>query len=75
MLTHKMVAKVLNNYEIYRHQLTPNAIVRFAVLIWVVRRQGARAKPSNKLSNNSRCYHFVYRKDLKLLMLAYRTKW
>jgi hypothetical protein len=30
----KMIGEVLDNYEIYLHQLTPNAIVRLNVFIW-----------------------------------------
>jgi hypothetical protein len=39
---HKMIAKVLQRYEVYMHQLTPNAIVRLNVFIWGVRSQGGR---------------------------------
>jgi hypothetical protein len=35
-----MIGEVLNNYEIYLHQLTPNAIVRFSIFIWALRSQG-----------------------------------
>jgi hypothetical protein len=37
---HGMIADVLENFEIYLHQLTPNAIVRLSVYIWVLRSQG-----------------------------------
>jgi hypothetical protein len=30
---HGMIADVLENFEIYLHQLTPNAIVRLSVFI------------------------------------------
>jgi hypothetical protein len=36
----KMIGEVLENYEIYLHQLTPNAIVRLSVFIWALRSQG-----------------------------------
>jgi hypothetical protein len=32
----EMIGEVLNNYEIYLHQLTPNAIVRLRVFIWAL---------------------------------------
>jgi hypothetical protein len=32
----KMIGEVLQNYEIYLHQLTPNAIVRLSVYIWAL---------------------------------------
>jgi hypothetical protein len=35
----EMIGEVLDNYEIYLHQLTPNAIVRFSVFIWALRSQ------------------------------------
>ena len=44
---YKMIAKILQRYEVYMHQLTPNAIVRLSVFIWVVRSQrGVAALPS-----------------------------
>jgi hypothetical protein len=30
----EMIGEVLDNYEVYLHQLTPNAIVRLSVFIW-----------------------------------------
>lgn len=38
-----MISKVLKKYEIYMHQLTPNAIVRLSIYIWTVRSQGVSA--------------------------------
>jgi ssDNA-binding replication factor A large subunit len=34
---HEMIGEVLKNFEIYFHQLTPNAIVRLSVYIWALR--------------------------------------
>jgi hypothetical protein len=87
----KMIGEVLDNYEIYLHQLTPNAIVRFSVFIWALRSQGmdpnaeafcrvhelhyqTKAKEDG-LHENFGCYNFAYRKDMKALVLSYRTKW
>jgi hypothetical protein len=39
-LLHEMIGEVLDNYEIYLHQLTPNAIVRLNIFIWALRSQG-----------------------------------
>jgi hypothetical protein len=36
----EMIGEVLDNYEIYLHQLTPNAIVRLNIFIWALRSQG-----------------------------------
>jgi hypothetical protein len=36
----EMIREVLENYEIYLHQPTPNAIVRLSVFIWALRSQG-----------------------------------
>jgi hypothetical protein len=33
----EMIGEVLKNFEIYLHQLTPNAIVRLSVFIWALR--------------------------------------
>jgi hypothetical protein len=34
---HDMIGEVLKNFEIYFHQLTPNAIIRLSVYIWALR--------------------------------------
>jgi hypothetical protein len=39
---YKMIAKVLQRYEVYMHQLGPNAIVCLSVFICVIRSQGGR---------------------------------
>jgi hypothetical protein len=36
----EMIREVLDNYDIYLHQLTPNAIVRLSIYIWALRSQG-----------------------------------
>ncbi|MCL1440834.1 hypothetical protein M3J45_26040, partial [Enterobacter hormaechei] len=36
---HGIIAEILNNFGIYFHQLTPNAIVRLCVYIWTLRSQ------------------------------------
>jgi hypothetical protein len=36
----KMLVEVLKTFEIYLHQLTPEAIVRMGVFIWAMRSQG-----------------------------------
>jgi hypothetical protein len=36
----EMIVVVLKNFEIYLHQLTPNAIVRLSVYIWALQSQG-----------------------------------
>jgi hypothetical protein len=42
---HEMIGEVLDNYEIYLHQLTSNAIVRLSVFIWQRRRRlGEKSK-------------------------------
>jgi hypothetical protein len=37
---HKMVVAVLKKFNIYLHQLTPNAIVSLWIFIWVVQSHG-----------------------------------
>jgi hypothetical protein len=88
---HRMIADVLENFEIYLHQLTPNAIVRLNVFIWALRSQGAEPLAEafcrvhelhyqtkareDGLHENFGCYNFAYRKDMKTLVISYRTKW
>jgi hypothetical protein len=38
-----IIGEVLKIFEIYLHQLTPNAIVRLSVYIWALRSQGISA--------------------------------
>jgi hypothetical protein len=33
---HKVIVAILTRFDIYLHQLTPNAIVRLGVFIWAV---------------------------------------
>jgi hypothetical protein len=33
----RMITKVMKKYEVYMHQLTPNAIVRLSVFIWAAK--------------------------------------
>jgi hypothetical protein len=87
----EMIGEVLDNYEIYLHQLTPNAIVRLSIYIWALRSQGmdpnaeafCRVHELNYqmkarvdgLHENFGYYNFAYRKDMKAPVLSYRTKW
>jgi hypothetical protein len=81
----------LKNFEIYHHQLTPNAIVRLSVYICALRSQGMSPNAeafcqvhephyqmkakADGLHENFGCYNFAYRKDTKAPVLSYRTKW
>jgi hypothetical protein len=78
---HGMIADVLENFEIYLHQLTPNAIVWLSVFIWALRSQGVEPLAEafcrvhelhyqtkareDGLHENFGCYNFAYRKDMK----------
>jgi hypothetical protein len=90
-LLHEMIGEVLDNYEIYLHQLTPNAIIRLSIFIWALRGQGMDPNAEtfyrvhklhyqtkareDGLHENFGCYNFAYRKDMKAPVLSYRTKW
>jgi hypothetical protein len=87
----EMIGEVLKKFEIYLHQLTPNAIVRLSVFIWALRNEGMSPDAeafcrvhelhyqtkarADCLHENFGCYNFAYRKDTKALVLSYRTKW
>jgi hypothetical protein len=87
----KMIADVLNKFEIYLHQLTPNAIVRLSVYIWALRSQGVEPfgvgfcrvhelhyqtkARGDVLHENFGCYNFAYRKNTKFPVISYRSKW
>ena len=86
-----IIGEVLKNFEIYLHQLTPNAIVRLSVYIWALRSQGMSPNAeafcrvhelhyqtkarADGLHKNFGCYNFAHRKDTKAPVLSYRTKW
>jgi hypothetical protein len=36
----KLLVKVLKTFEIYLHQLTPEAIIKVGIFIWAMRSQG-----------------------------------
>jgi hypothetical protein len=87
----EIIADVLEKFGIYLHQLTPNAIVRLSVYIWALRSQEAEPftegfcwarelyyqtkAREDGLHENFGCYNFAYRKDVKSLVISYRTKW
>jgi hypothetical protein len=87
----EMIREVLDNYEIFLHQLTPNTIVRLSIFIWALRSQGIDPNAEafcrvhelyyqtkakeDGLHENFGCYNFTYRKDTKAPVLNYRTKW
>jgi hypothetical protein len=88
---HDMIGEVLKNFEIYLHQLTPNAIVRLSVYIWALRSQCMSANAeafyrvhelhyqtkarADGLHRKLGCYNFAYQKDTKASVIGYRTKW
>jgi hypothetical protein len=45
---HKMLVKVVKAFEIYLHQLTPEAFSKVGVFIWAMRSQG--------LEPDARCF-------------------
>jgi hypothetical protein len=86
-----LIGEVLTKFEIYHHQLTPNAIVRLSVYIWALQSQGKSANAkgfcrvhelhyqtkarADGLHKNFGCYNFAYQKDIKAPVICYRTKW
>ena len=42
----KMLVKVLKTFEIYLHQLTPEAFIKVGVFIWTMRSQGLEPEAS-----------------------------
>ena len=56
---HKMMVEVLKTFEIYLHQLTPEALIKVGVFIWSMRSQG--------LEPHARCFYNIHE-------LSYQTK-
>jgi hypothetical protein len=55
----KFVVEVLKIYQIFLHQITPEAIIRMEIFVWVVRSQG--------LEPNAKCFYSMHE-------LLYETK-
>jgi hypothetical protein len=55
----KFLVEVLKTFEIYLHQITPEAIIRMGIFIWAMRSQG--------LEPNARCFCNMHE-------LSYETK-
>jgi hypothetical protein len=62
----RMIAKVMKKYEVYMHQLTPNAIVRLSVFIWAVRSQGIHTDAEAFCRVHELHYHMKARPSYKL---------
>jgi hypothetical protein len=56
---HKMLVEVLKRFEIFLHQLTPEALIKVGVFIWAMRRQG--------LDLDTDCFYNIHE-------LSYQTK-
>jgi hypothetical protein len=50
---HKMLVEVLKTFEIYLHQLTPEAFIKVGVFIWAMRSQG--------LELDARCFCNIHK--------------
>jgi hypothetical protein len=86
---HEMIGDVLEDFEFYLHQLTPNTIIRLSVFIWALQSQGVDPLAKafywvHKLHYQTKaredglhfgCYNFAYRKDMKTPVVSYRTEW
>ena len=59
----KFLVEVLNTFEIFLHQITPEAIIRMGIFVWAARSQGL--EPSAKcFCNNNRLYNdYFYRRN------------
>jgi hypothetical protein len=55
----KFLVEVLKTFEIYLHQITPDAIIRMGIFIWAVRSQG--------LEPSAKCFYNMHE-------LSYETK-
>jgi hypothetical protein len=55
----KVLVEVLKTFEIYLHQITPEAIIRMGIFVWAMRSQG--------LEPNAKCFCNMHE-------LSYKTK-
>jgi hypothetical protein len=88
---HKMLVEVLKTFEIYLHQLTPEALIKGG-FIWALRSQGlepdakcfynihklsyqTKATGKEEYHNNFGCYNFVPRSNARYPVATIRKKW
>jgi hypothetical protein len=69
----EMIGEVLDNYDIYLHQLTPNAIVRLSVFIWALRSQGMDPNAEAFCRVHELHYQTKAREDIYMKILAVTT--
>jgi hypothetical protein len=62
----RMITEVLNKYEVYMHQLTPNALDRLSVYTWVVHSKGVPADVEAFCGIHELHYHTKARASNKL---------
>jgi hypothetical protein len=53
----KFVVEVLKIYQVYLHQITPEAIIRMGIFVWVVRSQGLEPNAKSFCSMHELLYH------------------
>jgi hypothetical protein len=53
---HRMLVEVLKTYEIYIHQLTPEALIKVGIFIWAMRSQGLEADAKCFCNIHELCY-------------------
>src|SRR5687768_10501823 len=59
----KFVVEVLKIYQVYLHQLTPEAIIRMGIFVWAVRSQGL--EPNAKVSTICTNYYMIRNPGVK----------
>jgi hypothetical protein len=87
----RFLVEVLKTFEIFLHQITPEAIIRMGIFVWVMRSQGL--EPSAKCFcnmcellyetkatgkeqyHNFCCYGFVPRSDVSYPVPTFQKRW
>jgi hypothetical protein len=84
------VVEVLKIYQIFLHQITPEAIMRMGIFVWAVRSQGMEpsakcfcnthellyeTKAIDKYHNNFGCYGFSARPNASHPLPTFRKRW
>jgi hypothetical protein len=75
----RFLVEVLKIYQIYLHQITPEAIIRMGIFVWVVRSQElvyeTKAMGKEQYHNNFGCYGFIARPNASHPMPTFRKRW
>jgi hypothetical protein len=71
----RFFVEVLKTFEIFLHQITPEAIIRMGIFVWAAKSQGTKATGKEQYHNNFGCYGFVPRSNVSYPVPIFQKRW